>query len=247
MRTASSIRLQSGAKPKTHNTSMNSEPVKKYGGPTPGQPRKPVKDINSLPEGFLKECLEYNPETGVLKWAQRPLHHFPSAKQCAAWNATWAGKEAGSKKCRKRSDHRSTIQICISKELPQSEWTTDDDGRVRRSKSILYSAHRLAFVLMGESVPVDKVIDHINNDPWDNRWCNLRLSSQQENMRNRGASHGKKSGLPRNVFLRPHSSQEFKYEARVCVGAYPTVEQALEARNKAEITLFGKILHREDQ
>lgn len=222
---------------------MNSEPVRKYGGPTPGQPRKPVKDINSLPEGFLKECLEYNPETGVLKWAQRPLHHFPSAKQCAAWNATWAGKEAGSKKCRKRSDHRSTIQICISKELPQSEWTSDDDGRVRRSKSILYSAHRLAFVLMGESVPVDKVIDHINNDPWDNRWCNLRLVSQRENCRNRKACALKKSGLPRNIFRSTHGRTKIVYEARVSSGGFDSIQEALDWRNRAEILLYGKVLN----
>lgn len=225
---------------------MNAKPVRKYGGPVVGQPPQPVKDINNLPHGFLSECLDYNPDTGILTWKHRPDRHFVTPHQAKVWNKNWAGKEAGAKKCRKRSDHRCTIQICISKLTPENERVVNSNGRTRRSKSVLYSAHRLAFTLMGESVPLDRVVDHINNDPWDNRWANLRILTQQENMRNRGASHGKVGGLPRNIFKRPGSSEKHRFEAKVCVGAFPTVEEALKARNDAEIKLFGKVLHRAD-
>lgn len=222
---------------------MSLEPTRKYGGPIPGQPRSPVKDINTLPVGFVSECLDYDPDTGILRWKNRPISHFPSEKQCIRWNGAWAGKIAGSKKCRKSSDHRSTIQICISKELPESDWVIESDGRVRRSKSVLYSAHRLAFIIMGQDVPVNMVIDHINNDPWDNRWSNLQLTTQKENCRNRKSCRNKKSGLPRNVFRSTHGGTKIVYEARVSSGGFDTPDEALAWRNWAEITLYGKVLN----
>jgi len=221
---------------------MSDKPAKRYGGPVPGQPRKPVKDIGNLPEEFLRECLRYNPATGILWWKHRPDHHFPHPHQAAVWNALFAGKQAGSKKCRKRSYKRSTIQICISTIIPEEQRVPDHQGRVRRTKSILYSAHRLAYTLMGQTVPVDMVIDHINNDPWDNRWENLRLLTQRENCRNRGASYHKKSKLPRNIFC-----VRGEYAVKMTVGTYKTVEEALAARNSAEVAVFGKVCHREDQ
>lgn len=50
----------------------------------------------------------------------------------------------------------------------------------------VYRAHRLAFLWMTGEMPADRV-DHINRDPDDNRWTNLRPCSQAENCLNRGA------------------------------------------------------------
>lgn len=45
--------------------------------------------------------------------------------------------------------------------------------------------HRIAFTLIGESLGKDEVVDHVNLDKGDNRWCNLRKASLSQNAQNR--------------------------------------------------------------
>ncbi|WP_186390558.1 HNH endonuclease [Citrobacter freundii] len=48
-----------------------------------------------------------------------------------------------------------------------------------------YQSHRLAFLLMTKEYPGDdELVDHINGITSDNRWCNLRIVSHEENMQN---------------------------------------------------------------
>lgn len=56
-------------------------------------------------------------------------------------------------------------------------------GRVK-IKGKYKALHRLAFELMGEPVP--ECVDHINGNRTDNRWCNLRPATRQQNAHNRG-------------------------------------------------------------
>lgn len=47
-----------------------------------------------------------------------------------------------------------------------------------------YQEHRLAFCMMGIEIPKNLQVDHINGNPIDNRWCNLRLVTQRDNCNN---------------------------------------------------------------
>ena len=52
---------------------------------------------------------------------------------------------------------------------------------------VLYTAHRLAWFYVNNYWP-DGVIDHINRDRSDNRFCNLRCVSRFENAQNANVS-----------------------------------------------------------
>lgn len=50
-------------------------------------------------------------------------------------------------------------------------------------KNRIYLAHRVAYFLMTGEQPIE--VDHINRDRADNRWCNLRNVTSQQNKLNR--------------------------------------------------------------
>ena len=62
-----------------------------------------------------------------------------------------------------------------------------------RVKGQRYASHRLAFLYMEGKFPPAEV-DHINGDPSDNRWENLRPATRKENMRNIKISKRNTSG-----------------------------------------------------
>jgi len=54
------------------------------------------------------------------------------------------------------------------------------------------TAHRLAFYIMGGYLP--DAVDHIDGDPSNNKWLNLRGCTRAENMRNLGINKANTSG-----------------------------------------------------
>lgn len=110
----------------------------------------------------LKECLEYNQLTGELLWKNRPLSHFCNSRVCNSWNAKHAGKIAGNIK-HAGEDRTQYIAVKIDR--------------------ITFSAHRLIYAIVKGEWP-DLVIDHIDGNGTNNRWSNLRVCSQKENMQN---------------------------------------------------------------
>lgn len=89
-----------------------------------------------------------------------------------------------------------------------------------------YLCHRLAFLLKEGYLPEEDV-DHINGIRNDNRWCNLRKATRQQNMFNKTGNINKT--LPRNVYL--HTSGRFRVKMKVDgktlhFGYYETVEEA---------------------
>ena len=63
-----------------------------------------------------------------------------------------------------------------------------------KALNIVSYAHRLAFLYMTGEWPKDQV-DHINHIKTDNRWCNLRASTDKENRKNMPRQKNNTSGV----------------------------------------------------
>jgi hypothetical protein len=185
---------------------------------------------SKLPDiDFVRECLDYDPDTGVFRWRERPPSHFLNGefgRGWRSWNAKWAGKSAGATHNGARGKVYWTIRLA--------------------SAPIL--AHRLAWLMM-RGDPGEFEIDHIDGDPMNNRITNLRLATRsQQSANSKRYSRGTYTGIKG---VTPNSSSK-GYDARIRVkgkthyiGHFRTIEEAAEARRKAAIDLHGEF-HRSD-
>lgn len=120
---------------------------------------------NPIPIPYLRECLSYDAETGVLRWRERPRSHFFDARIQACWNTVWARTTAGQIKA---NGYR---QIAIS---------------INGQRRTIY-AHQAAWALQtGDYPPFE--IDHADGNRDNNRFFqNLRPATHAENAQNRSA------------------------------------------------------------
>lgn len=81
----------------------------------------------------------------------------------------------------------------------------------------------------------NKEIDHINRDPLDNRKCNLRFCTRQENVRNRKAK-GYTYSKKRNKWM---ANIMVNYK-NINLGYFKKEEDAIKARRDAEKKYFGE-------
>ena len=126
------------------------------------------------------------------------------------WRARFAGKEAFTSIMNIGYSHGSV------------------DGR-------LYLAHRVAYAIHHGEWPTMGV-DHINGVRNDNRINNLRVVSQQDNLRNSSMKTNNTSGVTGVSWYKPTG----RWLARVCVGYhrihigyFDTIEEATAARKEA--------------
>jgi hypothetical protein len=93
--------------------------------------------------------------------------------------------------------------------------SVSDQGYIRimvEQKS--YRAHRLAWLYVYGYMPEDP-IDHINNVRIDNRICNLRIATVQNNVRNSVVRRAKKSGLLKGVSYYKERKDKFVAQIRI--------------------------------
>ncbi len=114
------------------------------------------------------------------------------------------------------------------RELLNNKWCLDKDGyAIRRGKRM----HR---VIM--NAPSNLVVDHINHDILDNRKCNLRLVTIQENARNRK----KQTGIYKRKDGGKWQAQIMVNYKNIKLGCYNTYQEALEVRKNAEQKYFSR-------
>ena len=100
-----------------------------------------------------------------------------------------------------------------------------------------YRAHRLAYLYMTGEFPVG-IIDHINHVKTDNRWCNLREVTAQENSRNLSLYQSNSSNTT-GVYWHHRDQQwvSFIYidGKKKHLGCFREKDNAINARQKANI------------
>lgn len=164
----------------------------------------------TLTQEYLKECLSYDPETGIFVWKDRPQSHFPTHKGFAGYRARNLGKVAGAK------NSKGYITIRFGGEL--------------------HKAHRLAFLYITGCLP-SLPVDHVNHIASDNRWANLRIVSQQENARNLPLKSNNRSGVTGVFWVAAHNRWRAEISVKsenIYLGHFKDMESAIAVRKDAE-------------
>ncbi|EOW7155793.1 TPA: HNH endonuclease [Yersinia enterocolitica] len=106
----------------------------------------------------------------------------------------------------------------------------------------VYMAHRLAWLYMTGSFPED-LIDHINLNPLDNRWMNLRRADKRQNAQNCGVRADNKSGFKGVCWDKRVGKWRADIrlsDARKHLGMFEDPKEASEAYVMAAIKYFGE-------
>jgi hypothetical protein len=160
----------------------------------------------AIPVEYLRDCFDYDPETGVVRWKIRPREHFDNDRAWKIFNSQNAGRE-----CRTKASYgylRCTLHF---------------EGEVR-----WHFVHRIAWALTTGSWP--KEIDHRNGVRDDNRLSNLREATRTENHQNRAKRRDNTTGFVGVCFDRGKFNANITIHKRARhLGRYDTKEEAYAA------------------
>lgn len=102
--------------------------------------------------------------------------------------------------------------------------------RYVRLDGILYLEHRMVYLYMTGGMP--DMIDHINKDATDNRWCNLRASDYEGNSLNKTTRSDNKHGHPGvhwHSIRKKWTAAGYKGYKKIHLGTFDTIEEAVSA------------------
>lgn len=168
----------------------------------------------------LRKLIHYNPVTGALTWMRAEPEMFAAGikhsaeTRCKIWNTKYSGKPA-----------------LTYREASRPYAYGDIFGRK-------YYAHRVAVALMTGEWP--DLVDHMDGDPTNNAWANLRSASKSENARNTYLRSDNASGHPGIYWDASRgrwAAEAYKNGRKEYLGRFQDLEDAIAARREyAECT-----------
>jgi len=164
-----------------------------------------------LTQEYIKECLDYNPETGTFFWRIRPISHFKDLRRQRIFNRVYAGKPCG------HLNKQGYLVIRVA--------------------GFLCKAHRLAWLYVHGAMPKE-LLDHINRNRSDNRICNLREASPTLNAQNASIRVDNTSGVTGVSWHKVTNKWTVQISKRgkpTHIGVFATIEEAKIARLQAEL------------
>lgn len=87
------------------------------------------------------------------------------------------------------------------------------------------------------------VVDHINGDVTDNRFCNLRIATEQQNAMNKSIQVNNTSGVKGVHHVKRNNKwvARISYKGeRIVLGTFDSFDEAVKARKIAEEKYFGE-------
>jgi hypothetical protein len=155
----------------------------------------------------VRRLFDYCYKVGGLLWKRRPATDFKTPAVCAQWNSKHAGKRAGTALQTRRGGRARYVSTKVG-------------GRQ-------FYEHHLVAVWHGNPCPAHLEIDHIDNNPRNNRITNLRFVTGSMNCRKQG-----KSGV--RLFRGRWMARITIEGKRTFLGNFSTEKEAINAREKAE-------------
>jgi len=104
-------------------------------------------------------------------------------------------------------------------------------------------AHRLAYYMYHGIDPLESEVDHIDGNYYNNKIDNLRLATHGENQRNRKLQINNTSGRTGVCWYKRYqtwASYIYVDKKRIHLGSFTDKEDAIQAREEAEIKYFGE-------
>ena len=175
-----------------------------------------MAEREALTAEYVRQILDYDPDTGEFRWKARPVDHFQDERARKIWNTRFVGTIAGS--------HNSHGYLMIR-----------IDGR-------LHMAHRLAWLYVTNEWPKDQ-IDHINLVRNDNHWVNLREATRSQNKANMRRISTNTSGMKGVCLHRPSGkwlASIKKNQKRHHLGYFDCIEEAASAYEQAARDFYGE-------
>ena len=140
-------------------------------------------------------------------------------------------------------DYDLETGILTSKRHGKPVGSPDTKGQGLRTR--FGRIHRLIYVWMTGEDLGDDVIDHINGDPFDNRWKNLRRCTKAQNQMNRKVNENNTSGMKGVCW----AWRQMKWQAQIgymgvvhYLGQYDTADEAYDVYLEEAEKCFGEYM-----